>query len=55
VSGTTLNWIDAEWLTAATICPSRNPANNNVVGQFADGGQAMRTRRSGQRALPSAP
>jgi acyl-CoA reductase-like NAD-dependent aldehyde dehydrogenase len=40
VSGTTLNWIDAEWLTAATICPSRNPANNNVVGQFADGGQA---------------
>jgi acyl-CoA reductase-like NAD-dependent aldehyde dehydrogenase len=39
VSGIPLNWIDGEWLTVATVCPARNPASGDVVGQFADGSQ----------------
>src|ERR1700756_4688191 len=40
MSDIALNWIDGEWRTSATISTSRNPANGEVVGQFADGGEA---------------
>src|ERR1700739_3431626 len=40
MSGIALNWIDGEGRASATISTSRNPANGEVVGQFADGGEA---------------
>jgi betaine-aldehyde dehydrogenase len=40
MTGIALNWIDGEWRTSATVSTSRNPANGDVVGQFADGGEA---------------
>ena len=39
MSNIALNWIDGEWLTSASIATSHNPANGEVVGQFADGGE----------------
>src|ERR1700757_3899822 len=39
MSDIALNWIDGEWLTSASIATSHNPANGEVVGQFADGGE----------------
>jgi betaine-aldehyde dehydrogenase len=35
-----LNWIDGEWQTPGNISQSFNPANGEVVGEFADGGRA---------------
>ncbi len=40
MTGIAQNWIDGEWRTSATISKSFNPANGEVVGEFADGGQA---------------
>ena len=35
------NRIDGDWRTPATIAGLRNPANGEVVGRSADGGQAL--------------
>ena len=35
-----LNWIDGEWRSSATVSTSHNPASGEVVGEFADGGEA---------------
>jgi betaine-aldehyde dehydrogenase len=40
MSDIAMNWIDGEWSTSANIATSINPANGEVVGQFADGGEA---------------
>lgn len=39
MSGVALNWIDGEWVTSPTLSASHNPANGEVLGQFADGGE----------------
>ncbi|HZC52817.1 MAG TPA: aldehyde dehydrogenase family protein [Mycobacterium sp.] len=35
-----LNWIDGEWQASENVATSLNPANGEVVGEFADGGLA---------------
>ena len=40
MSDLALNWIDGQRRTSATIPTSQNPANGDVVGQFADSGEA---------------
>ncbi len=40
MTGIALNWIDGEWRTSENVSESLNPATGEVVGEFADGGEA---------------
>jgi acyl-CoA reductase-like NAD-dependent aldehyde dehydrogenase len=40
MTGIALNWIDGEWRTSENVSKALNPATGEVVGEFADGGEA---------------
>ena len=55
MSDVALNWIDGQWRTSATIPTSQNQANDDVVGQFADGREATIRYPRPSSPLPTRP